>query len=67
MKNPQQIAVVDYLYFILFRMHERVTNTEIKLDILIQMAFEHILAERFKQSIQWTAKVTHISEYVLQN
>ena len=67
MKNPQQIAVVDYLYFILFRMHERATNTEMKLDILIQIAFEPILAQTFKQSIQWTAKVTHISEYVLQN
>lgn len=36
MKNPQQVAVVDYLYFILFRMHDRVIATEItemKFDI----------------------------------
>ena len=39
------------LHFILFIMHEGVTDTKIKLDVLIQIALEHILAQRFKQSI----------------
>ena len=32
-----------------------VVPTEMKLDILIQMAVEHVLAQNFKESAKWTA------------
>ena len=48
-------------------MHEGVTDTKMKLDVLIQIPLEHILAQRFKQSIQWTAHVAHINKYVRVN
>lgn len=48
-------------------MHEGVTDTKMKLDVLIQIALEHILAQRFKQSIQWAAHGAHINKYVPVN
>lgn len=37
------------LHFILFRTHEGVTDTGIKFNLVIQMALQHILVQRFKQ------------------
>ena len=36
--------------FILFRMHEGVISYRNKLDISIQMAVEHVLAQKLKES-----------------
>lgn len=35
-----------------------------KKDTVLQKALEHVLTERFKQSIKWTAKVTNIKSFV---
>ena len=41
-----------------------------KLDISIRVAVEHVLAQKFKESVKWVAQVANINEYVrvtLQN
>ena len=48
-------------------MPERVIATEMKLDISIQMAVEHVLAEKSKESAKWTAEVANINKYVSVN
>ena len=48
-------------------MHEGVTDTEIKLDIVIKMALEHIPAQKFKQNTKGTGKVTYINECASMN
>ena len=48
-------------------MHEGVTDTEIKLDIVIKMALEHIPAQKFKQNTEGTGKVTYINECASMN
>ena len=45
-------------------MNEKVTATELKFDIPIQMTLEHVLARRLKQSTLWTAEVSNINKYV---
>ena len=62
--NLEQIVTVVYLHINLFRMHERVLATEMKLDILTQMAVEHVLAQKSNESASWTAQVANINEYV---
>ena len=66
-KNLEQIVTVTYLHFSLFRMHERVIATEIKLDLLIQMAVELNLAQKFKENATRIAQVTIINKYVSVN
>ena len=48
-------------------MHERVIATEIKLDLLIQMAVELDLAQKFKENVTWIAQVTIINKCVSVN
>ena len=38
-----------------------------KLDVSIQMAVEHVLAEKSKESAKWTAQVANINKYVSVN
>ena len=55
------------LNFFLFRMHEWVIATEVKFDISIQIAVEHVLILKPKQRAKWAAQVTNINEYVSVN
>ena len=43
-------------------MHERVIVTEMKLDILIQLVVEYVLAQKSKECALWTGHVTNINE-----
>ena len=47
-----------------FRMHERDTATEKKIDTVLQMILENVQVQSTKQSTKWTVKVTNISKYV---
>ena len=59
LKTLEQITRVVYLHVILFRMRERYTATEKKLDYVLHMTLEHTLTQRFKQNTKWRAKVTN--------
>ena len=59
LKTLEQITRVVYLHVILFRMRERYTATEKKLDSVLPMTLEHTLTQRFKQNTKWRAKVTN--------
>ena len=59
LKTPEQVTRVIYLHVILFRMRERYTATEKKLDYVLHMTLEHTLTQRFKQNTKWRAKVTN--------
>ena len=48
-------------------MHEWVIATEVKFDISIQIAVEHVLILKSKQRAKWAAQVTNINEYVSVN
>ena len=67
LKNHEQIVTIVYLHFILFKIHKRVTATEMKLDILIRMAVEHVLAQKSKESAKWTTQVGNTNQYVSVN
>ena len=61
------LILFPILNFFLFRMHEWVIATEVKLDISIQIAAEHVLILKSKQRAKWRAQVTNINEYVSVN
>ena len=65
LKYPEQITRLAYLHIVVFRMHERDTDTEKELDTVLQMTLEYALTQRFKPSTKWTAKVKNVRKYTL--